>query len=353
VDIKVEFPHLIFWELTKACNLKCAHCRACATEKPGPDELSTPEVLRIIDDIAGYCNPLLILSGGEPLLKPDIYDIIKYSSKKIRTLLATEGTMVTPEAAKKIKEAGIVKVSISLDGSNAQIHDNFRGRAGAFDLAIKGIENIIKAGLPVQINSAVTKRNMKDLPGIIKLVEKLGADAFHIFLLVPTGRGKEMIEDELTPEEYENVLSWLIEEKKKTKINIKATCAPHFNRILRQGKEMPVMPKLPPGMENLNKGCLGGIAVMFIGANADVLPCGYLPAKAGNLRKQKLKDIWENSPVFNELRNRKLLTGKCGVCEYVNVCGGCRARGLTNNGNYMSEEPYCSYQPKKLQGQNK
>lgn len=344
MDSKIENPHLIFWELTKACNLKCLHCRAQATEKPSNNELTTKEVFRVIDDIAGFCNPLLILSGGEPLLRTDIFEIIKYSSKKLRTLLATEGTMITSDIAKKIKESGIVKVSISLDGSNSTIHDNFRGRIGAFELTMKGIENIKKVELPLQINSSITKRNKDDLPNIIKLVEKIGADAFHIFLLVPTGRGKELIEDELTPEEYEEVLSYLADAKLKSKLDIKATCAPHYNRIIRQKKMFSPIHGMPT---NLTKGCLAGIAVLFISSKGDVFPCGYFPVKAGNVREAGLMEIWKNSTLFNELRNRKLLKGKCAVCEFVNVCGGCRARALADSGDYLDEEPYCCYHPKK------
>ena len=342
-------PRLVAWELTRACNLVCKHCRADAVTGLDPDELSTAETKKFIDQLAEYGKPILILTGGEPLLRDDIYEIIRYGTGKgLRVVLATNGTLVTPDIAHRLKDVGIQRISISIDGSNAKTHDDFRGEPGSFDAALMGIEHIKNAGIGFQINTTITQRNLEQIPEILELAVRLGAEALHIFLLVPTGRGKEIEADEIPAEEYEQVLNWFYDQHKQVSIQLKATCAPHYFRIMRQrAKEEGIrITKETHGFEAMTKGCLGGSGFCFISHIGEIYPCGYLPALAGNIRQQDFKDIWEHSKVFNDIRDVTMLKGKCGICEYRAVCGGCRARAYAATGDYMDEEPYCVYVPK-------
>ncbi|MBP1910495.1 heme b synthase [Methanolobus bombayensis] len=346
----VRPPRLIAWETTAGCNLSCKHCRGSSTEKKPEGELTTEEALHFVDEIREMGNPILILSGGEPLVRDDIFEIAKYATEKgLRVAMATNGTLVTPEMADKIKSVGIQRVSISLDGANSQTHDDFRCMPGAFDGAIKGIENLKDAGIGFQINPTITKRTIDEIPGILEMAKELDADALHIFLLVPTGRGKELENDEIPPVEYERILNWFYDRQKDAGIQLKATCAPHYFRIMRQRaeKEGIEISVNTHGYEAMTKGCLGGTGFCFVSSTGDVFPCGYLPALAGNIKEQSFKDIWENSKVFNDLRDVSKLKGKCGRCEYNTVCGGCRARAYAATGDYLEEEPYCIYVPKK------
>ncbi|MBI5789175.1 MAG: heme b synthase [Candidatus Schekmanbacteria bacterium] len=342
-------PRLIAWELTRSCNLGCLHCRGSATLDRAGDELSLAEAYKLIDQITELAKPILIMSGGEPLVRPDVLEIAQYGTNKgLRVVLATNGTLLTQPLAERLKECGIQRVSISIDGANAQSHDAFRGMPGSFDLALCGIEILKKAGLSFQVNTTITRRNLKEIPAIADLGINLGAAAIHIFLLVPTGRGKEIEGDEISPQEYEDVLNWFYDKQKEFKeITLKATCAPHYFRIMRQRAKAEGIKITPQthGMEAMTKGCLGGSAFCFISYKGDVAPCGYLPAWAGNVRKQHFADIWKNSKVFQDLRNPDILGGKCGHCEYRRVCSGCRARAYARYGDYLAEEPYCIYQP--------
>ncbi|WP_209683389.1 heme b synthase [Methanohalophilus levihalophilus] len=344
----VKPPRLIAWELTSGCNLSCLHCRGSSTECAAENELSTEEALNFIDEVASMGSPILILSGGEPLVRADVYDLAKYGTEKgLRVVLATNGTLVDREVARKMKDSGIKRVSISIDGSTAETHDGFRGVPGAFDKAMGGIEALKAEGLGFQINTTITKRNLTQIPGILELAQKIGAEALHIFLLVPTGRGESLVDEEIPPVEYEKVLRWFYDQRKTAGLELKATCAPHYFRIMRQrasqeGLEVNVENF---GYEALSRGCLGGISFCFVSSTGDVQPCGYLPTLAGNIREEGFRKIWEESELFNSLRDYELLKGKCGKCSYRNVCGGCRARAYAATGDYLAEEPYCIYIP--------
>jgi len=345
----IHKPRLVAWELTKACNLACIHCRASAIKEPLQDELSTAEAKRFVDQLAEY-KPIVILTGGEPLLRSDIYEIAEYATHKgLRVVLATNGTLLTHDIVRKLKNAGVQRVSISIDGATSKTHDEFRGEPGCFERAIHGIEIMKEHGLSFQINTTITKRNLKEIPGIYELALRLKASALHIFMLVPTGRGEEIREEEIPPKEYENVLNWFYDKSKDKKIQLKATCAPHYFRVMRQrAKEEGI--RITPethGLEAMTKGCLAGTGFCFVSYKGEVYPCGYLPVLAGNIRQHPFKKIWEESKVFNDLRDVTKLKGKCRVCEYRMVCGGCRARAYASTKDYLNEEPYCIYIPSR------
>lgn len=344
-------PRLVFWELTSACNLKCVHCRACPIYQRSPEDLTTEEGKTLIEQIASFAKPVLVLSGGEPLVRPDVFELARHgASMGLRIALATNGTLVTPEVARQIKDSGIQRVSVSIDGASAKSHDEFRRVPGAFDEAWRGIEIIKAAGVPFQINTTVTKHNIAEIPDILNLAIERGAVALHIFLLVPTGCGKEIADDEMIePREYERVLNWFYDRSKDVKIGLKATCAPHYFRIMRQrAKEegIRITPEIH-GFEAMTKGCLAGSAVCFVSHKGEVYPCGYLPVSAGNVRNQHFKDIWESAEVFRVLRDEDNLQGKCGYCEFRRVCMGCRARAYAYTGDYLDPEPYCVYEPRQ------
>ncbi len=399
-------PRLIFWELTKGCNLRCIHCRASATELSSPDDLSTSAAKAIIDQIAEVSNPILVLSGGEPLFRKDIFELAQYGTDKgLRVALATNGTLVTKEIARKVAAAGVKRVAISLDGADAATHDTFRGIPGAFDAALTGFRNLKEVGLSVQINTTIARHNAHQLPFVLELAKSIGADALHTFLLVPVGCGVDIAAEQMVaPEEYEKMLNWFYDQSLDGGIELKATCAPHYFRVVRQRRaaegrsaaaaaqaahpvSAPTAPSHgshigptemtmpgstgielkpkgvgqpvghpgahPSDMNAMTKGCLAGTAVCFISHQGEVYPCGYLPALAGDLKKQQFSDIWENSFVFNQLRDVNNLNGKCGCCEFRNVCMGCRARAFAATGNYLDEEPFCVYQPGTKPGEKK
>jgi len=262
-------------------------------------------------------------------------------------VLATNGTLLTPEIVEKLRAAGVQRLSISIDGATAETHDNFRGMPGAFERMLAGIEVLRRTDFPFQINTTVSKRNLDEIHKTFELAKELGAVAYHVFFLVPTGRGEES--DEVSPADYERILHWFYEMQKESKIQLKATCAPHYFRIMRQQakKEGIEISVKTHGYEAMTKGCLGGTGFCFISSVGKVFPCGYLPVLAGNIREQSFRDIWENSEVFRKLRDPEELKGKCGICEYKKVCAGCRARAYAATGDYLEEEPYCIYRPGK------
>lgn len=343
----VRPPRILAWETTAACNLKCKHCRGSSTADSAKGELTTEEAKKLLEQIRKTGTPIIILSGGEPLMREDIFEIARHGTDLgFRMTLATNGVLVTEEVAFKIKEAGIQRVSISLDGRE-QTHDAFRMIPGCFAGSMKGIENLKKAGVEFQINTTVSRFNVHEMEDVHNFAKEVGAVAHHFFFLVPTGRGAELSEFEITPEEYETALEWLYDLSKKTGLQIRPTCAPHYFRIMRQRAKREGMEITPQthGLDAMTKGCLGGISFGFISSIGEVNPCGYLPVSAGNVRKESFKNIWEKAKVFNDLRNYAAYKSKCGACEYKTVCGGCRARAYTETGDYMEEEPLCSYYP--------
>ena len=390
VDYK---PRLVFWEVTKGCNLRCIHCRATATELSSTNDLPTTKALNLIKQVSQSFLPILVLSGGEPLFRQDIFDLASYAtSLGIRVALATNGTLVTKPMARKIADSGVRRVSISLDGVDAFTHDAFRGMPGAFDAALRGFRNLRELGMSLQINMTIARHNSQQLPAVLRLAKEIGADALHTFLLVPVGCGVDIASEQMVPaEEYEEILNWFYDRSLEGGIELKATCAPHYFRVLRQRRaaerraaasisreagapvttgrrdsigptEMTMPgstgialhphaaepgPSHPQGMNAMTKGCLAGTGVCFISHRGEVYPCGYLPVLAGDLNNQSFAEIWENARVFQQLRNTDNLKGKCGYCEFRSLCMGCRARAFAASGDYLDEEPFCVYQPRR------
>lgn len=346
-------PFLIAWEITRSCILHCRHCRAVANDGPYPGELSTEESRRVLDSIAARWQPIIILTGGEPLMRPDIWEIARYGTDLgLRMVMATCGTMITKNTVSAMKRTGIRRVSISLDGATATSHDTFRGMPGAFDKTLAGIAILKSGGIPFQVNTTITRHNLDELPDILDLTIKLGAAAFHPFLLVPTGRGSALAGEEISPVEYERVLNWFYDMQDQVSIPFKPTCAPHYHRILRQrdsaiGKSRQKPIGHPGQLQGLTKGCMGGQTFAFISHTGILQICGFLDLPCGDLRKvdYDFPKLWDESPVFREMRDWDKYHGKCGICEYRKVCGGCRARAFASTGDYLAEEPDCIYQP--------
>ncbi|HYF93499.1 MAG TPA: radical SAM protein [Symbiobacteriaceae bacterium] len=356
-------PRLIFWELTQGCNLACKHCRAEAQPERAPDELTTVECLRIIDDITANYKPVIIMTGGEPLYRPDLFELAEYASKKgARVCLASNGVLITDEIARKLKEIGIQRVAISLDGATPEVHDAFRGIPGSWEGALRGADCVMKAGIEVQFNITVAQHNKQQIPAIVRLAEERGAAACHLFVLVPVGCGVQIAGREMLPaDEVEAMLEWLYEVSERTSIEVRSTCAPQYHRIMRQQGGAGAVARarasaqaslgegkghhMPGNRAAGSKGCLAGSGVCFISHTGNVQPCGYLPLPAGSLRNQPFKEVWEGSQLFADLRDPDLLGGKCGECEYRVSCGGCRARAYYEHHHYLAEEPYCSYEP--------
>ncbi|MEG6502396.1 MULTISPECIES: heme b synthase [unclassified Desulfovibrio] len=342
---------LIAWEVTRSCNLACKHCRAEAHPEPYPGELSTTEAKALIDTFTEVGRPIIIFTGGDPMMRPDVYDLVAYAhSKGLPCAFSPNGTLITPESAQKIKAAGVNRCSISIDGADAASHDSFRGVPGAFEASMRGIEYLKAAGVPFQINTTVTRNNLTSFKKIFELCERIGAAAWHIFLLVPMGRAAGLADQVITAQEYEDVLHWLYDFRKTTKMHLKATCAPHYYRIMRQRAKEEGMSVTPEnfGMDALTRGCLGGTGFCFISHVGQVQPCGYLELDCGNIRQTPFPKIWRESKHFLQFRDQSCYTGKCGECEYHKVCGGCRARAHSMDGDHMGEEPLCTYIPAKM-----
>lgn len=341
---------LVAWETTRNCNLSCVHCRAAATCGPYDGELDTQAALRLLGQIAEVAKPIVILTGGEPLLRTDIFDIAAYGTDLgLRMVMAPNGTLLTAQMAQKMARAGIRRISISLDGASARSHDAFRGVAGAFEGALRGIENAKSAGIEFQVNTTVTKANLAQIPRILALAETLGAVAHHIFLLVPTGRGKYILDQEIDAREYEETLNWFYDQRGTTRLQLKATCAPHYHRILRQRAkaENKTVTYQSHGLDAVTRGCLAGSGFCFISHRGVVQPCGFLDLNCGDVTRQTFAEIWYNSAHFKALRDPGQLKGKCGICEFRKVCGGCRARAYEATGDFSAEEPLCLYAPGK------
>jgi len=345
---------LISWNVTLKCPLRCAHCYVNAGERESEGVLSTEEAYAVIDQIRELGSPVVILSGGEPLMRDDIFAIARYGTEKgLKMAMGTSGVMIDGDVARALKEAGIRRVAISIDSADPAVHDRFRGLPGAWERAVEGIRHCVRAGIGVQINTTVLSPEIQAIDDVVALGTGLGVTDYQLFFPVPTGRGGEV--SWLTPQVYEDLIRKVLVAYRGSGVNIRPTCAPQFRRIAdTHGIENP----------SWGRGCIAGIRYCRIFADGDVTPCPYLPARAGNVRELPFKEIWNGSPVFSALRDPSLLTGKCGRCGYRDVCGGCRARSYTNEremtdmcggiswpehlaGDLCGEDPWCRYEPER------
>jgi len=346
-------PKWIAWEVTQRCNLRCIHCRCSADLTSAQGDFTTEEAFRLLDQIAELSQPVVVLSGGEPLLRPDVFEIAgRGTALGLRMCLATNGTLIDDAACEKMKAASIRMVSLSLDGSTAAIHDDFRSVPGAFEGTLRGISFLRKHGVPFLINSSFTRRNQQDIPNVMRLAKSLGATAWYLFMIVPTGRGEDIMGELISKEDYEEILKWHYEmEKAEPELLVRPTCAPHYYRIVPQmakAEGVKFQRRSLTFSTGGGKGCIAAQSICLIDAFGEVKPCSYFPVSAGNVKKTPFREIWTNSPLFRELRDFKGYKGKCGQCEYLNVCGGCRARAYAVTGDWLEEEPFCTHTPIRI-----
>jgi radical SAM protein with 4Fe4S-binding SPASM domain len=353
-------PFLIVWNFTRQCNLRCKHCYENAGPKPAPDELTTEEAKQAIDEFANAGVVALSFSGGEPLARKDFFEVAKYAAEKeFYVSVASNGVLITEEVAQKMKEAGVQYVEISLDGFE-KTHDEFRGIAGAWKRAVEGIKNCVEVGLDTCVATTATHYNLKEIPELVKFIEKdLHAKRFIVFNFIPVSRGKEIVNQDLTPTEREELLEFLYSKLigNNSKLDTFSTApqyavtsykfafgpvvATHFtNRVA-----MEMLKGRTKSLTEFIGGCGAGRLYCGIEPNGDIEPCVFIPIKLGNIREQRLVDVWRNSPILKQIRNRDAFEG-CGECEYKYICGGCRARAYAYFNNLQGPDPACSINEK-------
>ncbi|HEX9780543.1 MAG TPA: TIGR04053 family radical SAM/SPASM domain-containing protein [bacterium] len=360
-------PFIVIWETTQACDLACAHCRAAAQPNPLPGELTPEEGLALIDEIAALGTPILVLSGGDPLKRPDLFELIrraKARGRRVGTIPAATAKL-TRSVVASLKDTGLDQMALSLDASTPGAHDAFRGVPGAFRKTMDAVQWAHEAKLAVQINTVFSRRNLEDADAMIELIERLGIVFWEVFFLVPVGRGNQV--EGLAPEEFERVFAKLYALTRRAPFIVKITEAPHFRRYVMQRE--PAAARRPSASdaalpEALRRaigpmGTIGqapqpinaGKGHLFISYHGEIYPSGFLPLAAGNVRRHRLADVYRDSPVFRALRDPDRLGGRCGICEYRDACGGSRARAYATTGDYLAEEPGCAYVPRVQAGQ--
>ena len=335
-------PRLLALELTRRCRFNCRHCRADAERKAPQDELTTEQWKKILDSIAAYEKCVVILTGGEPTERSDLIDLVHHSRQVgLRAVMATCGYAIDDATLTTLKDAGVLALSFSLDGATAETHDAFRRTPGAFDTVVKAAKATARAGLRFQINTTITRTNLAEVPAIAHLARQLGAAVFNPFILVPTGRGDEIREEILEPEQYAGLLSNLLALRSESPIELRVTCGPQYARLYRETQERQPHVHI--------SGCMGGRGFGFISHRGDIQTCGFLDISAGNLVENgyDFAAIWDQSTFLHEIRDTASYEGKCGRCAYVKVCGGCRARAYTMTGDYLAEDPVCWYESKE------
>ncbi len=361
-----ERPYIVIWETTQACDLACVHCRACAQPARNPFELSTAEAKGLIDQIAEMQVPVFVLTGGDPLKRPDIYELVEYASGRgVHTSMTPSATpLLTRQAIAALRARGLARLAVSLDGSTAEIHDAFRRVEGSYRWTLDAIRWARELGLPVQVNTTITRRNLADFDSMVRLLETLDIVLWSVFFLVPTGRGQA--NDLVSAEEFEMIFEKLYQTAARVPFDIKTTEAQHYRRFLLQRRtaerqsgvisartSVPAAQAFPAalggdGIARAPRGLNDAKGFVFISHVGEVFPSGFLPQSAGNIRQQKLAEIYRDSPLFRRLRDTSQLKGKCGVCEFKEICGGSRARAYALTGDVLAEEPCCVYQPKSV-----
>jgi len=338
-------PMIVIWEMTQACDLNCAHCRANARPQRHPLELSTAEAFHLIDQIAEMKVPLFVLTGGDPLKRPDLMPIVQYACRRgVRTSLTPSTTpLLARDAVFKLKESGLMRLALSLDGSTAELHDTFRGVPGSYQRTLDAVGWCHEAGLPVQVNTTVSRRNLADLDNMIELLSSLRVVLWSVFFLVPTGRAQ--LSDLLSGEEHERVFAKLYAASKRVKFHIKTTEGQHYRRYVLQQKARGQSRPEEELIAHTPKGVNDGKGFMFVSHTGEVYPSGFLPLSAGNVLWEPLSQIYQHSSLFRSLRDSSQLKGKCGRCDFNEVCGGSRARGYAVSHDPLAEEPCCAYMP--------
>ena len=340
-------PLLVIWEMTQACDLSCVHCRANAQPKRHPLELSTAEAFHLVNQIAEMQVPLFVLTGGDPLKRPDLLPIVQYASRRgVRTSLTPSATpLLTRDAIFQLKNSGLMRLALSLDGSTAALHDNFRGLAGAYHQVLDAVGWCHEAELPVQINTTVSRYNVADLDDMTELLTSLRVVLWSVFFLVPTGRAQ--LTQMLSAEEHECIFAKLYAASKRVKFHIKTTEGQHYRRYVLQQKareghartEEELIARMPKGVND-------GKGFVFVSHTGEVYPCGFLPLSAGNVLYEPLAQIYRDSSLFRSLRDSSQLKGKCGLCDFKDACGGSRARAFAVSRDPLAEEPCCAFMPR-------
>ena len=342
-----EAPLLVIWEVSQACDLACVHCRASAMSARSPLELSTEEGYRLLDEVRRFGNPMMVFTGGDPLKRPDIYDLIRYSASiGLRTNITPSATpLLTGSAIVRFKACGVSRMAISLDGPDAETHDSFRGVPGVFDRAMFALRQAQHIGLETQLQTTVTKRNLHTLGRIAELAATYDVKMWSLFFLIVTGRAQA--DDDLSGEDYEKVFEFLYEISKIAPFQVKTTEAMHYRRYVAQRLKAEVGPAAAAARAVVYRtaGVSDGKGFVFVSHTGEIFPSGFLPVSAGNVRHDSLCEVYRNSSLFRILRDTELREGKCGVCEYQKICGGSRARAYALSGNYLAEDPRCVYQP--------
>jgi radical SAM protein len=351
-------PFIVIWEVTQACDLACVHCRASAQPHRNPFELNTKEAKKLIEQVAELRAPVFVLTGGDPLKRPDVYELVEYATScGVRTSLTPSATpLLTREALVRLQSCGLARLAISLDGPTAAVHDAFRRVPGSYEWTLSAVRWAREIGLPAQINTTITRHNLEYLDDIIALLETLDIVLWSVFFLVPTGRGQSI--DLISAEEFEQVFEKLYETSRRVKFDIKSTEAQHYRRFLlqrrtearRSGQPDAAMAKVfgatsADGIGRAPRGINDGKGFVFVSHLGQVFPSGFLPVSPGNVRQHSLSELYRHSSLFVALRDSANLKGKCGICEFREVCGGSRARAYAVSGDMFAEEPNCVYQP--------
>lgn len=355
-----QAPYLVIWETTRSCDLACKHCRAEAVTQRHPLELTTAEAKRMMDDVRRFGRPLFVLTGGDPLKRPDVVELVEYgSSIGLRMAMTPSGTPLMTEAVlRELRDAGLARLAISLDGSTAAIHDEFRGVAGSYQWTLDMLRAAREIGLTTQVNTTVSLHNLEDFDDLCELMVELGITLWSVFFLVPTGRAKAG--DVASAEEFEQVFNRMYDLSKTAPFDIKSTAAPQYRRVIlqrqvaerRAGTRTEAPSPMTAGIGfsladgvGRSKGVNDGDGFLFVSHVGALCPSGFLPLAAGNVRTHDMVDVYRNAPMFTALRDRSRLKGKCGVCEYRDVCGGSRARAYAVTGDMLESEPFCAHIP--------
>jgi AdoMet-dependent heme synthase len=333
------------WEVTTRCNLRCIHCRSWAGAEGSAGIFTLERARAFLDDVATFATPVIVLTGGEPLLRDDLDDIVACGTAKgFRMCVATNGTLLDDGWCERLARAGVKIVSLSLDGATAAVHDDFRKQEGAFEGAVRGIGCLTRHRIPFLVNSSFTQRNVADVEATYTLAKKLGAKAWYMFAVLPAGRGEEIANELIPPERYRELLAWhLAMERKEDEILVRPTCAPQYYRLIAEAEARgePVRRRSLSFSPGGGKGCVAGQSIALVDAHGNVKPCSYFPLSAGNVAERSFARIWKESKLLLELRDPKQYRGVCGVCPHVTVCGGCRVRAYFAHEDYLGQDPIC------------